>query len=675
MLEYVKVKNFKNLNNWVYFESGIYINNNDIINSTLLVGNNWVWKTQLFELLHIVMSNITYINKLYKIENINTTKDSNIFSLKTFSGKAYEFYRDKKFIYDITIRIWWHDINIINLEKKMEIHISGHTFFLLKDDLWENSIEYNFFYWSYFKKYYWKENEKNLFCQKENNEIEKINLWFPDINTKSIYITNKNSVKFENFILLDNSYNFIDTAIWSDLLYNIFSSNVDEIDLLIKNVINKKITNVKFNYNFNWQSLYSYKKNDIFSLFEKVSQYNSLKVFIFILLFDVHNHKNSIWLEILRILGLENIDSIYNILIPDLEEIISQIISKNKIKELEDIIKDKDNFKLDQWLEYLDLKNNDKYNYSWWEYLLINSDKLVKVYDFFVSNSVNIYEEITKNDIDMWVYWDIVEFAYNIWLIKFLPIFNENIRFEELSSWEQKFIKILIPLYDIIENNKTNILFIDEVENHLNPEWQELIKDKFEKIVKSIIKQKNYSEETTIQIFYSTHSIILPTSFHSQEIIKLENTKEWNVCRVLKNEIFWQPYDYVFDEIYRIFSISWKFSDFYLKKIIYFLNSKWCDINQYELDNISDLKAIVEDYCETFNSNFIQDLFYLYIIESDSLLYNVIQAQIKLLIKKYWKSISSQHTFSKKFENFSQSNLDFIKSKTSLNINFWNHVE
>jgi hypothetical protein len=70
-------------------------------------------------------------------------------------------------------------------------------------------------------------------------------------------------------------------------------------------------------------------------------------------------------LEILRILGLENIDSIYNILIPDLEEIISQIISKNKIKELEDIIKDKDNFKLDQWLEYLDLKNNDKYNYSW----------------------------------------------------------------------------------------------------------------------------------------------------------------------------------------------------------------------------------------------------------------------------------------------------------------------
>jgi predicted ATP-dependent endonuclease of OLD family len=84
----------------------------------------------------------------------------------------------------------------------------------------------------------------------------------------------------------------------------------------------------------------------------------------------------------------------------------------------------------------------------------------------------------------------------------------------------------LIPLYDIIENNKTNILFIDEVENHLNPEWQELIKDKFEKIVKSIIKQKNYSEETTIQIFYSTHSIILPTSFHSQEIIKLENTKE-----------------------------------------------------------------------------------------------------------------------------------------------------
>ncbi len=616
-------------------------------------------------------NNLTTIQKIFE-------RDNNLcFIFENWKYKLWDIFFDDFSVYE-----------------EIETFIISHkTWKLLSTILFdENLCDFKIFE-DLGNKYISYKNQKDEFI-KSTKKSEFISTYYDIQKEKTINLeklniydlSNSRNNTINNIIEnLDKEKIYFLSKIINQLWYNL-SLNLKYItgeNLFWKLIFNKYIRN--------WYELYLWLLNKILNnqIITEIGNINLvniyIKIFYLISFANIYEKNMSINRLTFPFLSVED-DELS--IIPDLKDVFMKLDDLNpsrseyiydKVKILDDIYNiftkanDKDKivtFSQNAWIfEYwynMTKYNNDFVRFDTFE----NIDDEMEEFSYYkdlLNFFYNLYKDADhttdlknyKSDyIDLYYknsftnpYWNsIFKFNWINWLIKsiedfpklfkhwFRTAFISNVDFSlvtddkhiQLSAWENSLIDIIFIIIDKFDKNfKWNYyIFIDEPEIHLHPWIEQIFISNLRELTKSL------GLDNKIEFYISTQSTFIPADI-KENIFKLK--KDSSSCIEEMDNIFWKTQYELWEYLFDLKDLSWKYSTDFLKNRIDFFKER-IDINNWELLNWNDIPKIKEDYESKFDIDIKEDWDKnITKIESTSILVFLLWKYFEILKIKIWE--------------------------------------
>lgn len=186
--------------------------------------------------------------------------------------------------------------------------------------------------------------------------------------------------------------------------------------------------------------------------------------------------------------------------------------------------------------ESFDLLENRYYEYF---------SKEKKIKDFFNFLSFDEKERIFKIKVkdfkeyeDVFLKNNISEFLNKLNLIELdmYPETNKSYKYSSFSSGEKYYFGFLVDFYNynLINKSKEKMIFIDELELYLHPNWQKIL---FDFIQKNLEKNK-----FNVHLIIATHSPFILSDIPKQNVIFLEKDEKTGKCINASDKVDINPF-------------------------------------------------------------------------------------------------------------------------------------